>query len=461
MPYLKKCQEYFLYTKAFNVQGIAYSELGNDMVAMEYYLDGLESVRENHLPDLQVWFYNNIGSRFQEAGEHEDAIVYLDKARKYLSVGKRKERFPYLVLLILYMNLGNSYTHTGQYEKAEETLQIAIDIARENEDESYGFPLMVLESALYWKTDRKEWVYEHLDEMMDMVAKGEHINDYTQNITECAELLTDMKEFAKLNILIELYEKYAEAQKSNYLKIIAMELRLSYAEELGDEERYQEYALEYTLLSLEQKKKVLKGRAGSMKMRIELKEREIERRQAQIREEKLKQKSEKDALTGIGNRYSLERYSKSLITHALKEQNHLCVGIMDIDCFKEYNDTYGHLEGDKCLAQVASIIEEKTGDKGKCFRYGGDEFVVVMENMDMEEAETLGTEIKEAMRKLSIPHMNSNVEGYVTLSQGYACLKVKKRCTLHRFFECADAALYSVKEAGKNNFMVVECTKCQ
>lgn len=461
ITYLKKAKEFLLYTKAFNVQGIAYSELGNDTVATECYLNGLESARENHIPDLQVWFYNNIGSRFQEGKEDETALIYLEKARKYLDSGKRKERFPYVIPLVLYMNIGNSYIHIGEYEKGEAALMDAIHLAEENKDDTYGFALLCLRSFLYWKTDRKEFVYEHLDEMMDMVIDGTYINDYTQNITEFAGLLTDMEEYGKLDKILTLYEKYAEGQASRYLKMVSLELRLDYYKKLGDEEQYREYAVRYTQISLERKKKSMEERTNSLQLRIELREKEIQRKQAQKREEKLKQKSEKDALTGIGNRYSMDRYGRTLIARAIKENQNIGIGVMDIDSFKQYNDTYGHLKGDKCLALAASVIQEKVGERGGCFRYGGDEFVVLLENTTKEELEQVGEKIKTGLELLKIPHINSDIKKIVTMSQGYVCLLPEKGQRLNELLKGADAALYEVKKHGKNDFLVIKEGKCQ
>lgn len=366
MPYLKKCKEYEAYIRSYNIQGISYSELGNETLALESYLDGMENVREYHVPDLQVIFYNNIGSRFQEAGNHKEAIFYLDKARKYFSIGKRKERFPYRVIMIVYMNLGNSYICTREYEKGEEALMETIRIAQENKDDTYRFSLLCLEATLYWRTKRESSAYEHLDELVDMVESGQSISDYCQNITEFVELLADMKEYERMQKVIGFFEVYAKRQDSVYLLIMAVEFWLFYYNLTGDEAQYQKYALEYARLSMEQKKQMLADRVQVMKLKIELKEREFERKSAQKREEKLKKRSEKDALTGLGNRYFLERYSRQLINRGIKEEGFIGIGVLDVDCFKQYNDTYGHLEGDKCLKKVADIIKEKVGEKGKC-----------------------------------------------------------------------------------------------
>ena len=117
----------------------------------------------------------------------------MDKARKYFSVGKRRERFPYLVIMIVYMNLGNSYTYTGEYEKGEEALTESMRIAEENGDDTYQFSLLCLKSTLYWRTGRRDYAYEHLDELVDMAGSGKSISDYRQNITEFFDLLSDMK----------------------------------------------------------------------------------------------------------------------------------------------------------------------------------------------------------------------------------------------------------------------------
>lgn len=455
MPYLKRGQEYEYYIRSFNIQGIAYSELGYETLALESYLDGIENLWEYHFPDLQVQFYNNIGSRFQEAGNHQEALVYLDKVNRYINVGKRREKIHYRVLIVAYLNLGGSYIYTGEYEKGEEALLEAIRIAKENEDTNYQFSMLCLQATLYWKTGKKSYVYEHLDELVDMAGDEERINDYRQNITEFIDLLAEMEEYGRMKKVIAFFEGYAKRQNSVYLLITAMEFWLFYYKLTENEEEYQKYALKYAKLSQEQKKQMLADRVQMMKLKIELKKKEFEWKNAQKREEKLKQRSEKDALTGLGNRYFLERYSKELIARAVKKNDFIGVGVLDMDCFKEYNDTYGHLAGDQCLRSIADIIREKTGGSGKCFRYGGDEFVILMENVTEAQIIQIAGEIKQELAAKGIENKSSAVKPTVTLSQGYAYIKPGGDASLNNILECADTALYLVKESGKDDYLLI------
>lgn len=269
-------------------------------------------------------------------------------------------------------------------ENIQEALLEAVRLSEENKDTTYKLSMMYLLATLYWRTGRREYSYEHLEEMMEIAGNANCVGDYTQNIVEFVELLKEMQEYEKMNRIIECYEEYAKTQDSVYLYITAAELRLSYCELLGREEEYKQTALRYTKLSQELKKQLIVDRAQVMQMKIILKEKELEHKNAQRREERLKKKSEKDALTGLGNRYLLDKYSRQLLNRAVKEHKSIGIGVLDIDCFKQYNDTYGHLAGDKCLIKIAAIIEEKAQKRGKCFRYGGDEFVILMEDI-MEE----------------------------------------------------------------------------
>ena len=455
VPYLKKSQDIERYIRAYNMRGVAYSELGNESIAMECYLDGIECAKRNNSYDLLVLFYNNIGSKFQEVGEHKEALQYLYKAKKYMNKSKGEKKGPSYVDLVVCLNLGISYMYFNEYEKAEKALEAAQKIIQENNDGNYQFTLSCLFAKLYWKTERKELTYPYLDELIAVALERKYLVDYTQDMAELIELLDDMKDYKRLELLIDSYEEYAKKQNVIHLYMNAVEYKLSYYEMIGNTEKYQEYAILYTKLSIEQKKKQLGEQALSMKLKIDLKETEIEQKNAQKREERLKRRSELDALTGLGNRYSLERYSGQLMRKALKEQIKIGIGIMDIDCFKEYNDTYGHMAGDKCLAKVASILEEKTEGRGRCFRYGGDEFVILIGAITEQELIQIADEIRCELGKKKLEHRKSTVKDVVTMSQGYACMKLEKVLQLSEILEYADAALYRVKEDGKDGYRVV------
>ena len=156
-----------------------------------------------------------------------------------------------------------------------------------------------------------------------------------------------------------------------------------------------------------------------------------------------------DGLTGLYNR----RYYDALITkekaHAVKTNRPLSLIICDIDYFKYFNDTYGHLEGDKALKQVAMTIRKIAENHGGiAARYGGEEFIIVLPGTDITNAIMIADNIRSAVYALNIPHEASLIEAYLTLSLGASC--THNLLAEQSLINIADANLYQAKEHGRN-----------
>ena len=159
-----------------------------------------------------------------------------------------------------------------------------------------------------------------------------------------------------------------------------------------------------------------------------------------------------DALTGIYNRRFLDDNIKRIINTLSRSHGSLSVMMLDIDYFKKYNDTYGHSMGDECLKSVAKALSE-TGRADDCvIRYGGEEFVILLPNTDKAGAGITAQRLLESVRALEIPHINSDIADYVTISIGATTVRVKLNHLYMNYIERADEALYVSKDTGRNKY---------
>ena len=158
-----------------------------------------------------------------------------------------------------------------------------------------------------------------------------------------------------------------------------------------------------------------------------------------------------DGLTQIANRRCFDDYLSKEWQRHLREQQPLSLILIDIDYFKRYNDFYGHQGGDDCLIKVAKAIAAVSQRPSDLVaRYGGEEFVVVLPNTSAEGALVFATSIQKAVASLAIPHAKSDVNEYVTLSLGVACLIPTLQTNAERLIADADQSLYEAKEQGRN-----------
>lgn len=185
---------------------------------------------------------------------------------------------------------------------------------------------------------------------------------------------------------------------------------------------------------------------------IELNNEKMTQQAAQL--EKL---SQQDALTGLANRRHLNEILDQQWRYALRHQTAFTVLMVDIDCFKNYNDRLGHLEGDVCIQMVANVLKKITTRSHElASRYGGEEFMLVFPMTDEAHAKTLAELLIKQVSDLKIPHPNSLASAYVTVSVGAATTVPKIDQPLSEFIAMADYALYQAKISGRNQYCIAQ-----
>jgi len=156
--------------------------------------------------------------------------------------------------------------------------------------------------------------------------------------------------------------------------------------------------------------------------------------------------SQIDPLTGTNNRAAFDATIEKEVERSHRHHMPLSLAVVDIDLFKNVNDTYGHSTGDSVLRKVTEVIKDTLRASDELFRYGGEEFVIILNGTDSEGATNVAERIRQEIENMHIEYDNAAIP--VTASIGISSLTT--RDDAKRLFNKADAALYRAKETGRN-----------
>lgn len=165
--------------------------------------------------------------------------------------------------------------------------------------------------------------------------------------------------------------------------------------------------------------------------------------------------SQLDALTGLYNRkYFHDVYLREWKS-AIRSGSTLALFMIDIDYFKQYNDIYGHLQGDICLKSVTGQIQSIVNrPRDIVVRFGGDEFIMLLPETGIVGATALSEEIVAGLELIALEHKGSAISDRVTVSIGVAVFSPNEETTMDALLQQADLALYEAKKDGRNCFRI-------
>jgi diguanylate cyclase (GGDEF)-like protein len=159
-----------------------------------------------------------------------------------------------------------------------------------------------------------------------------------------------------------------------------------------------------------------------------------------------------DELTGLHNRRSFNNFIEDVFDNP--QYSRLSLMMIDIDNFKDYNDTYGHVNGDICLSQIGNVFKDfELKNDFYVSRFGGEEFVVIDYNHSIKEVEQIAKSLLQTIYNMNIENINSSYKK-ITISVG---ISHKENTNVHNYIELinlADDALYQAKNNGKNTLMI-------
>ena len=451
---LNQAEEWEYVARCYNYLGITAMNRGNAPIALDYYLNGLNYCRAYNLLDLTVLFQVNLAVLNISCGRYEEAQTYLEKAAAYVRSNTGLASY-HRYMFCIYSNLIKTHVMQENLNAAKRYLEI---IHREHWE--YGDTLDHL--AIYCN----ETIYYHrmglpaerdacIGQLDEILPENLTILDMFDDFYDYCLVLLEAERDESFWHVIETMEPLIKDFSIINLHLRVISLKMKYYRKYGENAEYLKAAgLHYELSELmENETRSIINNMINMRRNLEW----VNRAKEKVEKENriLQEKSEMDSLTRIANRSRLNDYSDSIFTHADDNSLPLTVEILDVDYFKEYNDNYGHQAGDNCLRRIAAVLKGMADENdGFCARYGGDEFVMIYEGKNREQAVALAGETKKRVMDLEMEHAFSRALPIVTVSQGLCWGIPQDKTRMWDFMHAADDMLYRVKKLSRNNYCV-------
>lgn len=274
-----------------------------------------------------------------------------------------------------------------------------------------------------------------------------------------------LKDFFVANWWFQRYRISPEQGRPQFDNIVVIEIQSGLAITPGDH-RFRLHKVEFTgqILSTAQWYQIITGiwlvaALVFFLVRLNLLKEELKRKTARERElteinslldarsRDLEEKARTDPLTGAFNRQGLEDAMALGLTEWRKEGKPLSIVMLDLDHFKQINDTYGHAAGDQVLSTLSALVQDNIRNQDVFARWGGEEFVLVCRNTHLQEASQLAEKLRELIARTPL-----GPDGKVHASFGVATIRANE--TLEQIFARVDQALYQAKDAGRNRVQV-------
>ena len=375
-------------SRAYNLFAATAQRAGCFDVARHYFRTAYSIVRDRRKCLVRGLVQANFGDLMMETGDFRNALQY---NRRGISAVKRHKNDPLYDhnIITAYINYGLNCIFLGDIGGAKETHTLIEKHYRKEgvrigEKTRLWYRLFCAHLSLA-EGEQKETAKA----VRELAVKLTEKNVYTEFINDThrfCRALMEAKQTRAAGTLIRAIEQGDLSSCSVYRRLLVSQLRIDYYGRVKNSGKQKAaYEERHALLTMQQQvqREMYRRSVALMVLASELRS---EQNRVREENERLQILAETDTLTGLPNRYALNRVLEQSFDKALGKGQRLGVGIADIDDFKRYNDTYGHRRGDECLREVGKALQQLTREQNIFVaRYGGDEFVLIYENRSDEQ----------------------------------------------------------------------------
>ena len=439
-----------LRARSYNLLGVAYAGSENYQRAIAAYNKALELVRGRKKPSIRrEALLNNIAQCYYQMGDYENSICL---GKRCLSVIKSKQPNLHTAAVIYGINLSESYESSNNYEAALECLNVVQTDAEFLGQSFHRWGYYARRSCVLYKLGNLKEGAKYADLTVEAVKSGIDSYEGHQDFENIALITVTAGDFKRAQLFSDLLTCYAQEGGHTQDQIISKRVQAAICYAKGEQERTLELFRELNML-YEEWICEQKAMQHENQKSVERASREIAKLMKKIRISE--ERAERDSLTGLLNRPALIRVTNKFIESAKQHRRTLGGIFLDIDHFKEYNDTYGHAAGDEVIKFVAKVCMREESSTIKFFRYGGDEVFGIGLGHKDEEIRSLALRISEVIRLSGFEHIKNPNGHRLTVSIGAINVEMKNAdITFLDIIRYADKALYRAKDNGKDNVFI-------
>lgn len=466
IKYQQKAHEYEFIARSYNILGLFTQAIGDSAKAVDYLLYSIDSCIQYQLNYVRGMAESNLADIFHRTDNYERALYHYTEAIKYTK--KSMADTPYdamRVLLFTLCNKGYCMIASGSEAELDEDLEQIQAYLSDMDSHGIRHENFVVNNyfatVYYFKGDKEkarrymQLADSSLNELINFTTFADDIIAYIQ----IKQKLCSADDYIAL--LDDFIVKSETMHAPHYLFCRLLEERIQTAVANNDNEAFSKYSLQ--LFNLYAKKRVQECKETLRAEQIHHENQLIHKQHYELihLNKALLSQSQHDALTGLPNRAYLNDYAETTLTKALKNNCTIGVEILDIDYFKNINDSYGHIEGDRYLSSVSDVLRRISEEFEDVFvaRYGGDEFVIIYFNKSNDEISEIMHKLMSDISTISLPDSNPDGKDFITISQGCFNKIPTPANRIWDFLAWADKTLYEVKRNGKDNFHLKDSFK--
>ena len=440
-----KQQFHYLYSVCCNLAGTAYIHLNDRQTAIGYLLDGYYISLEYSFFDIQTNILNNIGSIFYELEDYEGAIEYFLSAYNII---QEKQQANEKMIEMLLVNLSSSYVRINKFKEAKYWEQKYLEKFSKNNNVLIRNSLLVNHILMENIPEFHSQLSSEVHQFLESIQGGWNDLYSLKMILEVIEfcLKENNTELSKKSIALA-EDKMKHCHNTIYKEQFAS-AKIQLYELTGEKEKLFEALLDYHKFVRQGKNEKKEIEISGVVSRINLEHAEYRKRQVEIKNKELEKLNERDPFTGLLNKVSFEKKVQERLENRIESDGKDILLLIDIDNFKQINDTYGHAVGDQVIKEVSNRLKNKTRHSDYVGRIGGDEFCALL--LDIPNIEVLKLWIKNFIKSVQRISCDKISAGRISVSVGAASSNGEN--TNLELFEKADQAMYEAKKKGKNTY---------